>query len=586
MKTSPCLAQNTRKAWKSPRPDNPLRLAIASAADRELIYRLRHEVYARELRQHQPNVAARLTDELDAFNHYLCAWAGERLAGFISITPPGHASYSFDKYLSRDRLPFPVDDGLYEVRVLTVNAPARGSETAALLMYAALRWVEARGGQRIAAIGRREVLGLYEKAGLRRTGLEVSCGAVTFEVLHATTEQLRAGLGRFETVLRRLEQRADWQLDIAFQRPAPCFHGGTFFRAIGERFDQLERRAEIINADVLDAWYPPAPRVLASLQENLAWLLRTSPPTDGGGLVETIARVRGVRPEQLLLGAGSSDLIFRALPAWLKRSSKVLLLDPTYGEYAHLLEQVVGCAVHRLPLSRHENYVVNLGQLSAELARGYDLAILVNPNSPTGQHVPREHLAEVLREAPRSTRIWVDETYVEYAGPGQSLEAFAARAENVLVCKSMSKVYALSGLRVAYLCAAPHQLETLRALTPPWVVGLPAQVAAVRALEDPEYYVRRHEETHPLRLALGAALTQFNWAVIPGCANFLLAHLPADGPTAAEVVAAAEPHGLFLRNAGLTSARLGDRAIRIAVKDAETNRRMMEILRKILEQPR
>ena len=586
MKTMQCLDQNGRKTRRTPRENKSLRIAIASAADRELIYRLRHEVYARELQQHQPNVTARLMDELDAFNHYLCAWTGERLAGFISITPPGHASYSLDKYLSRDRLPFPVDEGLYEVRVLTVNAPARGRETAAVLMYAALRWVEARGGRRIAAIGRREVLGLYEKAGLRRTGLEVSCGAVTFEVLHATTEELRAGLGRFQALLRRLEQRTDWQLGIAFQRPAPCFHGGTFFRAIGERFDHLERRDDVINADVLDAWYPPAPGVLAALQENLAWLLRTSPPTDGGGLVETIARCRGVRPEQLLLGAGSSDLIFRALPAWLKRSSKVLLLDPTYGEYAHLLERVIDCDVHRLPLSRDESYAVSLGQLSTELARGYDLAVLVNPNSPTGQHVPCEQLAEVLRGAPRATRIWVDETYVEYAGPGQSLEAFAARSENVLVCKSMSKVYALSGLRVAYLCAAPHQLEALRALTPPWVVGLPAQVAAVRALEDPEYYARRRDETHPLRLALGEALTQLNWAVIPGCANFLLTHLPADGPTAAEVVADAEPHGLFLRNAGLTSARLGDRAIRLAVKDAETNRRMMEILRKVLGRPR
>src|SRR6266576_385362 len=62
------------------------------------------------------------------------------------------------------------------------------------------------------------------------------------------------------------------------------------------------------------------------------------------------------------------------------------------------------------------------------------------------------------------------------------------RSENVIVCKSMSKVYALSGARVAYLCAGPHQLEELRALTPPWVVSLPAQVAAVRALNDPAYY--------------------------------------------------------------------------------------------------
>ena len=98
-------------------------------------------------------------------------------------------------------------------------------------------------------------------------------------------------------------------------------------------------------------------------------------------------------------------------------------------------------------------------------------------------------------KAPPATRVWVDETYVDYAGPGQSLEPFAARSENVIVCKFMSKTYALSGARVG-IRAGPHQLESLRPLTPPWAVSLPAQIAAVKALEDPGYYAAKYEETH------------------------------------------------------------------------------------------
>ena len=123
-----------------------LRLAAALPADREPIFQLRHEVYALELRQYRPNDAGRLTDDLDGHNHYLCAWEGERLVGFISITPPGRGGYSIDTYIARERLPFTVDERLYEVRVLTVTREARGREVAALLMYAALRWVESRGG--------------------------------------------------------------------------------------------------------------------------------------------------------------------------------------------------------------------------------------------------------------------------------------------------------------------------------------------------------------------------------------------------------------------------------------------------------
>src|SRR6185369_9289782 len=112
----------------------------------------------------------------------------------------------------------------------------------------------------------------------------------------------------------------------------------------------------------------------------------------------------------------------------------------------------------------------------------------------------------LLKDLPPQTRIWVDETYIEYAGSGESLEQFAAESENVIVCKSMSKVYALSGARVAYLCAGAHQLEGLRAITPPWVVSLPAQVAATVALRDPRYYNGRYDETQVLREQLAGRL--------------------------------------------------------------------------------
>ena len=560
----------------------PFVLATATAADREAIYRARHEVYGRELGQHAPNTSARLRDALDDTNVYLVAKVAGELAAFISITPPGARAYSIDKYFERAALPFAVDEGLYEVRLLTVLKPHRGRELATLLMYAALRWVEAHGGTHIAAIGRREVLELYLKAGLHAMGRQAASGAVTYELLHATVVELRERAGQLEGVFGRLEEKTDWRLLFPFRKPASCFHGGAFFSAIGERFDQLERSRDIINADVLDAWFPPAPGVLDALHEHLPWLLRTSPPTSCEGLIETIAHARGVRPSNILPGAGSSDLIFRALRHWLTPQSHALILDPTYGEYAHVLERVIGCTVDRLTLTRDTGYAVDLARLEAAFADDYDLIVLVNPNSPTGRHLPRRELAPLLRRVPERTRIWIDETYVEYAGPGQSLEAFAAASENVIVCKSMSKVYALSGARAAYLCAGPHQLEALRAITPPWVVSLPAQVAAVRALQDPDYYAARYRETAALREELASGLKSLGWEVLPGIANFLLCHLPEQSPPAAEWVRRCRVHGLFMRDAALMGSGLGSRAVRLAVKDAATNAQMLQIIREMV----
>lgn len=553
-------------------------IALATGPERAHIAALRHEVYALELGQHAANRDGRLADALDAYNINLVARTGGAVGGFVSLTPPGSPAYSIDKYFPREQLPFAVDDGLWEVRLLTVPRSHRGSEIATLLMYAALRWVESHGGTRIVVIGRREIAGLYSRLGMRPTGHSTRSGAVTYDLMVAGITELRAGAAGHSGLLDRLCERTDWRLAFPFHPPAPCFHGGAFFDAIGERFDHLERSRTIVNADVLDAWFPPAPGVLSALQEHLPWLLRTSPPTGCDGLIAEIVAARGVAPWNILPGGGSSDLIFRALRHWLTPASQVLILDPTYGEYAHVLEKVIGCRVDRLTLSREQGYAVDLECLEAALADRYDLVVLVNPNSPTGRHIPRAELERILGRVPWSTRVWVDETYIEYAGSDQSIERFAAASENVIVCKSMSKVYALSGARAAYLCAGRHQLEALRAITPPWVVSLPAQVAAVRALQDPGYYAARYAETHGLRSELAGGLTALGWDVLPGIANFLLCHLPPTGLGAAAIVQAARREGVFIRDAASMSPRLGAHCVRIAVKSAADNTRLLRTL--------
>ncbi len=163
-------------------------------------------------------------------------------------------------------------------------------------------------------------------------------------------------------------------------------------------------------------------------------------------------------------------------------------------------------------------------------------------------------------------------------GPNQSLEPFAARSENVIVCKSMSKVYGLSGARVAYLCAGAHQLEGLRAITPPWAVNLPAQVAAVHALDDPACYAGRHVETAEARERLRVDVSALGLDVVPSAANFLLCHLPESGPTAADVVARCRAENILIRDARQMGASLGARAIRIAVESPPDNQRIIGAL--------
>lgn len=498
----------------------------------------------------------------------------------MSITPPEAGSYSIDKYFDRDDIPVEFDDLLYEVRLLTVMATHRAHRLGPLMMYAAYRWIAARGGDRIVAIGRTDLLDLYRRSGLQLQKQRTRAGEVEYQLMTAQMQDLNRLIGRSGTVLARLLRGVSWHVEEAApQKPEPtaCFHGGSFFEAIGERFEHLDRAGVVINADVLDAWFDASPRVLATLTDNLAWSLKTSPPTDCHGMQSAIAEARCLPEESILPAAGSSDLIFLALRHWLDTDSRVLILDPMYGEYRWILKQVIGCQIGTVRLSREKQYDLDPRELRRRVAEGFDWVILVNPNSPTGRHLGRSHLEKLARDNP-STRFWIDETYVDYLGNPESLERYAAGSPNMVVCKSMSKVYALSGVRCAYLCAHETQLRELRPLTPPWAVSLPGQLAAVNALQDVAYYQGRWNQTHGLRRELAAGLESLGFDVIPGTANFLLCHIPADGPTTQELIESCRHHGLYLRDVSSMGETLSDPSFRITVKDRGTNARMLKIL--------
>jgi histidinol-phosphate/aromatic aminotransferase/cobyric acid decarboxylase-like protein len=242
----------------------------------------------------------------------------------------------------------------------------------------------------------------------------------------------------------------------------------------------------------------------------------------------------------------------------------------------------VKCRLTRFNLSRENKFAIDTSGLLAEIRKGYDMVVLVNPNSPTGIHIPKQEMEEMLRQIPLSTLVWIDETYIEYAGVSESLELMATKTENVIVCKSMSKVYALSGVRAAYLCCSPHLIEPLKALSPPWAVSLPAQAAAIMALKDQNYYQQKYAETHVLRSKLKQQLLQIGVAeIIEGVANFLLFYLPPS-IQAYPFLQLCMEKDLFLRDVSDMGKSLGKNAIRIAVKDENTNYKMISIIKNAL----
>ncbi len=360
-------------------------------------------------------------------------------------------------------------------------------------------------------------------------------------------------------------------------------HGGSFFSAIGEDFSSLGKSRSVISADVLDAWFDPSPRVIKKIRSFLPFLIRTSPPTHCHGLIRTISSRRGIPVENIMVAGGSSDIIFKLFPRIVSSKDNVLVLDPMYAEYGHILAHVLGADITLHKLVKEAGFKIDVQELLGHInLTKPKIVIMVNPNSPTGQHLCKRDVLYLLSRIPKDTLLVLDETYIDYVNQKESMETEVAKKSNLVVIKSMSKAYALSGVRVAYMVGSRNLVEDISKITPPWVVSLVGQVAAVEALKDEDYYSAKYKETHKLRESLSKELRKISSIVVyDSCANFFLVELTHDKIRAKQLVKELQKNDIFVRECSSISHQLKN-FVRISVKDGRTNKLISTEMKKIL----
>ena len=536
---------------------------------------LRHEVYASELQQYQVNSEQQLEDP---GHHFIACMVGGKLAGYISLNPPNTQPFRVSKYFSQETL----DETLYskcgerlsstyEVRALTVSPEFRGKQISAQLMAYALKFVLQVEGTDIVAMGHANVVELYKKIGMtvfEQHGIQY--GETLYYPMYLDPQIART---------MNAEKISEFEEDEDV-----CYHGGKSWDT--SKFD-FGIRDTLVVADVLDSPFPPCPEALHVLREQLERCCQESPPTQCEELIETIAETRGVQSKHVAVSSGSSSLMFSFLPQLLTSTSKVLVLSPMYGEYSHILTHVIGCEMTNFVLHKENGFEIDADELIRQ-ARQHDAVILVNPNSPTGVYCSKmsKIVHQIQDESNSPTRckmIWVDETYIDYIPEAQSLESLVDTNPSLIVCKSMSKCYALSGLRVAY--AVSQKVTELRRFIPPWAVSLPGQLAAVAALKNPTYYNEQYEIIHQQRTVLSDKLREQNFTVLPGVANFILTFLPEETQhTSSTFIEACKEKGVFIRDAQNMGVTLGNNSVRFAIRSSGENERIIECVKEVLSQ--
>jgi L-threonine-O-3-phosphate decarboxylase len=286
-------------------------------------------------------------------------------------------------------------------------------------------------------------------------------------------------------------------------------------------------------------------------------------------LVLRIAGQHGVDPPQVVVGNGASELI-HALP-WAFGCRRVAIVEPTYTEYLRA-SLLAGAEVEHW-LAEGNNFVPEPFDPADA-----DLVWLCNPNNPTGQLWPRGQLEPWMAAHPR-TLFALDESFLPFLPDEaeQSLIPAIPRLPNLIVIRSLTKVYGLAGLRLGYAVAAPECADRLRSHLPPWSVNAFAQAAGDVALQEVSFLSQTREWLSQQSPLLRTRLAGCSCCVepVPGQANFVLLRLR--GATSAWATQRLLKRGLAVRDAA-NFIGLDGQYIRVAVREAADNQRLVRDL--------
>jgi len=293
-------------------------------------------------------------------------------------------------------------------------------------------------------------------------------------------------------------------------------------------------------------------------------------------LVEALARRLRSPARALAVGNGSAELIDLVLRCLAPK--RVLVCPPDFGLYTSLVPP--GVDVHRVPRCEARSFGLDLQGLERAVRPG-DLVVFSNPSNPAGALLPPERvlaLADLCRE--RGARLVVDEAFMDFV-PDQSVVGQAPFREELVVLRSLTKFYALPGLRIGFLVAAPCVAERIRSRQVPWSVNTLAQAAGAFCLAQEDWEIRARSALEAERRRFSAALERLPGVrPLPSAANYLLVELSPPAPAAGGVYRALADQGILVRHCG--SFGLGDRFVRVAVRRPEENDRLVAALGTLL----
>lgn len=216
------------------------------------------------------------------------------------------------------------------------------------------------------------------------------------------------------------------------------------------------------------------------------------PDSEARELRSAIAQYVLMRPENIVVGPGSSSLMMHIIEVFSLPEEEVIFTSPAFGNFYEEITLARGRKPVRIELE--ENFDLDVGKFKKVLSNRSRIIFITRPNNPTSKLIPLPDVREIIRAAANFKTIVVsDEAYIEFSDPHTSaIELFYEMGEriNLLVTRTFSKAFGLADLRVGYVVGPEEAISYLSKAKPKWGTGMLAQYAAIAALKDKDHLER------------------------------------------------------------------------------------------------
>lgn len=298
------------------------------------------------------------------------------------------------------------------------------------------------------------------------------------------------------------------------------------------------------------------------------------PDPYGKVLVSAICQCHHLHEEMVMIGNGAAELIY--LLGQLFSYQRVMIVEPAFSEYRKACE-AFGCEVSSFVLSDREQWEIDISKIESALKEA-DVLFFCHPNNPTGKVYPKEQLVSLLEMAKKyETYVVIDEAFADFCSSPVSIIPDIRRFPHLIVLRSMTKMYAIAGLRLGYLIAHPKIVSLLKAKQPHWSVNALAIKAGLICLQDEEHVKETRERIDQERKRMMDWLQRFGFRCSNSAVNFFLVQ-DTGLVSMNSLISYLLKRGLVVRHTS-NFRGLDGRYIRVAVRKKEENNLLLAALK-------